>query len=654
MVASESKAGFKSAKTEPNEMPSNFQFDKLFNTALTNNDVERLNSFLLHYEITKGSILVTPSGNNLFDPSALNSSCFDSDGVRRSSRLTNKTYQGALIDPYDFPESDDPSFTNPSKKIDGSTSASTKVKRGGCITAASISPVLVDDSSKEDIVKILPKTSVTLHHIHGVPIRPDMIAKLVDPGEWLSDEHLNGFFSVLQPRFPKCKFLSTFFWPKLETLLRKPRVAPHACAKKRKRGGAKVGGNSGKKKKGADNLKKKGEASEIVDVIRVVTGYQKVIGPDDFALNDDHYQKLLGEIHDLDKRKGNEVVGSDKQVDVDLYNKFKINLTDGYQEVTKSVEIQRNDNIFQDNHNQNLVRSTNCQNNFTEESIQNKSESNQNVIMTKDFQRNVQKIESSFVNGNCASSIIGLVDFEVCDMNTTDESKKKVRIENNDDEVEIVGMTTKVPVAVGTDALEFGLLSDWTRDVLGKRGVFDYDRVVVPLHCGNSHCLAVVDIQNQELMFYDSMSGNHNFGRKVLGALKKYLKLDYINRNPDRREALENTHADRLKDDIVGDHEATLLEKDRSRFEDFNAWPSHTGQRLTPRQEDSASCGVYVAMFGLVVAVGRQVDGLNVSASDAFKFRQRMAFDLVFANGKRYDYEDEFKNEKAKEKIISL
>ncbi len=58
----------------------------------------------------------------------------------------------------------------------------------------------------------------------------------------------------------------------------------------------------------------------------------------------------------------------------------------------------------------------------------------------------------------------------------------------------------------------YSSLKRWTRKV----DIFSYNLIVVPIHLGLHWTLAVIDMNCQEIRYYDSMNGNNNECLKAL------------------------------------------------------------------------------------------------------------------------------------------
>ncbi len=68
----------------------------------------------------------------------------------------------------------------------------------------------------------------------------------------------------------------------------------------------------------------------------------------------------------------------------------------------------------------------------------------------------------------------------------------------------------------------YSSLKRWTRKV----DIFSYNLIVIPIHLGLHWTLAVIDMNCQEIRYYDSMNGNNN---ECLKALRYFYSIvDYL------------------------------------------------------------------------------------------------------------------------------
>ncbi|XP_058813155.1 uncharacterized protein LOC131677370 isoform X2 [Topomyia yanbarensis] len=130
-------------------------------------------------------------------------------------------------------------------------------------------------------------------------------------------------------------------------------------------------------------------------------------------------------------------------------------------------------------------------------------------------------------------------------------------------------------------------LKRWTRKV----DIFTYDIIPVPVHVGRVHwCMAIIDLKNQSIRYYDSM-GTPN--KPVLDALEQYLKDESL----DKRKKPFNT-SDFTKEHI----------------------------RDCPRQMNGSDCGVFSCMFAEHESRNREI---GFSQQHMPYFRQKMIYEIA-------------------------
>lgn len=129
-------------------------------------------------------------------------------------------------------------------------------------------------------------------------------------------------------------------------------------------------------------------------------------------------------------------------------------------------------------------------------------------------------------------------------------------------------------------------LKRWTRKV----DIFTYDIIPVPVHVGRVHwCMAVIDLKNQAIRYYDSMGTPNN---PVLNALEQYLRDESL----DKRKKPFDTSG-------------------------FTKQNMHE----CPRQMNGSDCGVFSCMFAEHEARGREI---GFSQQHMPYFRQKMIYEI--------------------------
>lgn len=129
-------------------------------------------------------------------------------------------------------------------------------------------------------------------------------------------------------------------------------------------------------------------------------------------------------------------------------------------------------------------------------------------------------------------------------------------------------------------------LKRWTRKV----DIFTYDIIPVPVHVGRVHwCMAIIDLRNQSIRYYDSMGTPNN---AVLNALEQYLRDESL----DKRKQPFDTSAF-VKENM----------------------------RECPRQMNGSDCGVFSCMFAEHEARNRDI---GFTQAHMPYFRQKMVFEI--------------------------
>ncbi|KAJ3031569.1 UNVERIFIED_CONTAM: hypothetical protein HDU68_002667 [Siphonaria sp. JEL0065] len=138
-------------------------------------------------------------------------------------------------------------------------------------------------------------------------------------------------------------------------------------------------------------------------------------------------------------------------------------------------------------------------------------------------------------------------------------------------------------------------------------GIFEFDRVVVPINKGNTHwCFAYICLREFLLGFLDSIAGSTIYGKRVLENLKRYLH-------------------DEWQDKVASKN----LQMNAPHIPDINTFQliEHVGG--CPQQSDGSSCGVFVCYYSYCIARGDDVVEFKFVQDDADVFRKRIAYVLV-------------------------
>lgn len=130
-------------------------------------------------------------------------------------------------------------------------------------------------------------------------------------------------------------------------------------------------------------------------------------------------------------------------------------------------------------------------------------------------------------------------------------------------------------------------LKRWTRKV----DIFTYDIIPVPVHVGRVHwCMAIIDLKNKAIRYYDSMGTPNN---TVLNALEQYLQDESL----DKRKKPFDT----------------------SEFAKEN-------MRECPRQMNGSDCGVFSCMFAEHETRNREI---GFTQEHMPYFRNKMIFEIA-------------------------
>jgi len=132
----------------------------------------------------------------------------------------------------------------------------------------------------------------------------------------------------------------------------------------------------------------------------------------------------------------------------------------------------------------------------------------------------------------------------------------------------------------------YARLKRWTRKV----DLFSYDIVLVPVHLQMHWCLAVIDMTEQKVDYYDSMGGQNN---NCLNALKTYL--------------LEE-HKDKKKSELC-----------------LDGWRFSCLQDI-PQQMNGSDCGMFTCKFAEYASRRAPI---NFSQDNMPYFRRRMIYEII-------------------------
>jgi len=129
-------------------------------------------------------------------------------------------------------------------------------------------------------------------------------------------------------------------------------------------------------------------------------------------------------------------------------------------------------------------------------------------------------------------------------------------------------------------------VSKWTR----KLNIFEYDKIIIPIHLGNHWCCAVINFKKKRFEYYDSLGGSNYACLKIL---RNFVKEDYLNKN-------------------------------KKEF-DFTGWEDYMPSDI-PQQTNGYDCGVFACKYADYVAKDQP---FNFSQKHMRYFRKRIVLDII-------------------------
>ncbi|XP_078656292.1 uncharacterized protein LOC144902622 isoform X1 [Branchiostoma floridae x Branchiostoma belcheri] len=131
-----------------------------------------------------------------------------------------------------------------------------------------------------------------------------------------------------------------------------------------------------------------------------------------------------------------------------------------------------------------------------------------------------------------------------------------------------------------------GSVMRWTRKV----SLFSMDLVLVPVHLGMHWCMAVLDMRNKCIKYYDSMGGKNNKG---INALRDYLQAE---------------HKDKKGSNL-----------------DLSGWTSQYPENI-PQQMNGSDCGMFACKFAEYASRDARI---NFDQTHMPYFRRRMVWEIL-------------------------
>jgi len=147
----------------------------------------------------------------------------------------------------------------------------------------------------------------------------------------------------------------------------------------------------------------------------------------------------------------------------------------------------------------------------------------------------------------------------------------------------------------GADGYDYNAVRRWTMPARlkatgqSRSSILDVDKIIVPVNQSNTHwTVAVVDLRNERLEYFDSLGGEDD---ECLAHLAQYVVDEFQNkRAEDRPDVLE--------------------------------WPRHFPKNI-PRQRNGWDCGVYLSMFADYLSIEAEMRGVEM---DEYRLRMLRAF----------------------------
>ena len=126
----------------------------------------------------------------------------------------------------------------------------------------------------------------------------------------------------------------------------------------------------------------------------------------------------------------------------------------------------------------------------------------------------------------------------------------------------------------------------WTKSV----DIFSHDYILIPVHLGIHWCLAIVDLRQKEVRYYDSMGGNNN---EALSHIKSYLSAE--SRAKKRVDV------------------------------DWSGWQLINVKDI-PQQTNGSDCGVFACKLAEYVSRDARI---SFTQADMPYFRRRMVYEII-------------------------
>lgn len=168
-----------------------------------------------------------------------------------------------------------------------------------------------------------------------------------------------------------------------------------------------------------------------------------------------------------------------------------------------------------------------------------------------------------------------------------------------------LAMTTFFYTALTGRGYDYKRVEKWTR---GVNVLSDYTHILVPIHRINHWTLAVVNIREHKIAYYDSL-GRNDGGKQVCQHLSHWLRDETITKMAKSEEKEEE--------------EGKMKVKRKEEVKD--SWQT-VFPRGIPLQKNGSDCGVFMCKYAECVAFGIP---FNFSQKDMPRIRDSMIYELV-------------------------
>jgi len=142
-------------------------------------------------------------------------------------------------------------------------------------------------------------------------------------------------------------------------------------------------------------------------------------------------------------------------------------------------------------------------------------------------------------------------------------------------------------LSVNENGYNFKRVAKWSKNI----DIFSLDKVLIPVHQGKHWCLAVINLSNKRMEYYDSMGGKND---TCVETLRKYIVDEYIAK---KKESYE-----------------------------LSDWQDYTPGSRVPQQNNGFDCGVFMCKYADYSA---QNKNFTFNQSDMPFCRRRMILEIL-------------------------